>query len=156
MPPPGLGRAVESAAATRVPSSLAPPTDPPPFACRDHRRSQAPEHGRSPRPRLIDAPAENRATARASAGILNTGRVESTAAPCPGRAPSASTHSIRRAVDHSLDLGMHARPPRPAAQRDISRHVQCAPPYDGQRVVLHPMSPFGLTRTGRAPSLNVV
>src|SRR5206468_2129051 len=41
-------------------------------------------------------------------------------------------------------------------QREISRHVQRAPPYDGQRVVLHPMSPFGLTRTGRAPSLYVV
>jgi len=75
-----------------------------------------PEHGRSPRPRLIDAPAENRATARASAGTSNTDHVESTAALCPGRAPSASTHSTHRAAAaHNRVLGMHARPPRSAA-----------------------------------------
>ena len=38
-------------------------------------------------------------------------------------------------------------------QRDIGRHVQRALPYDGHRVDLHPMSPLGLSRTGRAPFL---
>src|SRR5712691_4519835 len=41
-------------------------------------------------------------------------------------------------------------------QREIGRHVQRAPPYDGHRVELHPMSPLGLTTTGRAPFLYVV
>ena len=48
---------------------------------------------------------------------------------------------------------MRARLPRSAAQRDVGRHVQRTPPYDGHRVELHPMSPLGLTRTGRAPFL---
>ena len=38
-------------------------------------------------------------------------------------------------------------------QREIGRHVQRTPPYDRHRVDLHPMSPLGLTRTGRAPFL---
>src|SRR5712691_2385776 len=38
-------------------------------------------------------------------------------------------------------------------QREIGRRIKRPRPYDRQRVVAHPMSPLGLTRTGRAPSL---
>ena len=94
-----------------APSSSAPPADPPRSASRAHRRCRVPAHDQSPRPRLIDAPAENRATARASAGIANTGHVESTAAPYLAHAPSASTHSTHRAgAVHNLAPGQACSP----------------------------------------------
>ena len=85
---------------------------------------------------------------------MNSGHVESTGAPCPGHAPSASTHSTHPvAAVHTLDLGRHARPPRPAApaQRRPTRPMGTAIRWT--RVATHPMSPSGLITTGRAPFL---
>ena len=143
----------------------------PPLARRRHRHPQSVGHAPHPLPTTMPSASgwpitstwSNRRSSRKSGNSAcerrhlehRPRRIHR--ARCPGRAPSASSHSTHRAAAaHTLDLGMHARPPRSAAPARGRPTHPAGTAIRWTQGGSAPYQPSRSVRTARAPLLLVV